>query len=330
MNDSPPPAQKSLFRRCLPWLGGIALIFLFAFAWLIRTFLPIAYADKDAVTVKQIGLHIHQGYFGDGLAPHMPAKFSDLKVPEELCHSGFSSSRTGGLAAIDRGEGDFIYLAAGQEWAKINNPATVILISRPGLWDRWWMPEKYRGIVFALFGDGHREELRFPVGMDAGAVIAELKKQGRLPPEPLTESNSMLVIRLHGRTEGGRGMPDPLELRLAAPYGFLIINGQKPDSAEYFFYDRARRKILRSASPEPMLTALRALPKGSVVDRIDKCTAPFLYQPGPKTAAAVAAVESLLKERKLEVLGGMNDDGRHLGICNCGHRKMEFLGELSP
>lgn len=181
MNDaSPPLPRKSLFRRCLPWLGGFFLLFALAFAWIIKTYLPIGYADKDAGTVKQIGMEI-QMYFSDGIATHMPAKFSDFKIPEELCHSFFSTSLTGGSAAIDRGEGDFIFLAAGKEWAPINNDHTVILFSRPGLWDRWWMPEKHRGIVFAMFGDGHREELHFPVGLDAAGVITELKKQGKHP-----------------------------------------------------------------------------------------------------------------------------------------------------
>ena len=184
MNDaaqeSLPPARKSLFRRLLPWLGGFLLVLALPCAWLIRTALPIGYADKEANTVKRIGIHI-EAHFSSGEVTHLPANFSDLKVPEELCHSGFSSSRTGGAAAIDRGEGDFIFLAAGKEWAPMNNDHTVILFSRPGLWDRWWMPGKHRGIVFALFGDGHREELHFPVGLDPAGVIVELKKHGKHP-----------------------------------------------------------------------------------------------------------------------------------------------------
>ena len=55
-DDCPPPPRKSLFLRCLPWLGGLFLVFALAFGGVFWTMLPMAHADVDAVNMALPGI----------------------------------------------------------------------------------------------------------------------------------------------------------------------------------------------------------------------------------------------------------------------------------
>jgi hypothetical protein len=112
------------------------------------------------------------------------------------------------------------------------------------------------------------------------------------------------------------------EVRLWADYGY-VIDWPGDKTPRFYVFDRSRRDRSRQATWEAFVAALRAIPDGSELDTVSRCTVPFDWG---MPEGRRQELGRLFAEKSFNLVS-RDDADRHCAFCYCETTRMIVLSD---